>query len=136
MPRGEKLTRKQKEFCKEIQDWTNPTQAALKVYDTTDYSTAWAIASENLKKPKIKEFLDEHVQDAKSMIYVLSQTAEKEETRLKASQDIIDRIEGKATQRIKADVNANVTTTELTDEQRLLIAKQTISKLSTWQESW
>jgi len=64
------------------------------------------------------------------MIYVLSQTAEKEETRLKASQDIIDRIEGKATQRIKADVNANVTTTELTDEQRLLIAQQIINKNS------
>lgn len=41
------------------------------------------------------------LQDAKDMIYTLSQSSEKDEVKLRASQDIVDRIDGKATQKIE-----------------------------------
>lgn len=47
------LTKKEKGFIKSIVKGKNGVQAALENYDTKDYSTAGAIASENLKKPKI-----------------------------------------------------------------------------------
>jgi len=51
----EELTRKQQEFVKEyVSNGQNGVKAALEVYDTTDYSTAGNIASENLNKPKIE----------------------------------------------------------------------------------
>jgi len=42
------------------------------------------------------------------MIYVLSQTSEKDEIKLRASQDIVDRIEGKALQKIQQDTTLNM----------------------------
>lgn len=53
-----KPTLKQKAFVKEyVKNGGNGTQAALKTYDTDDYATARAIASENLTKPNIMEEL-------------------------------------------------------------------------------
>ena len=49
----DELTKKQKVFVKEYLKTENGTQAALKAYDTDDYSTAGNIASDNLNKPKI-----------------------------------------------------------------------------------
>lgn len=49
----EELTKKQKVFVKEYAKTDNGTQSALKAYDTDDENTAGAIASENLRKPKI-----------------------------------------------------------------------------------
>ena len=51
----DKLSKKAKGFVKDYIETGNGTQAALNNYDTKDYSTAGAIASENLKKPKIIE---------------------------------------------------------------------------------
>lgn len=51
----DKLTKKQKGFIKDYIKTGNGTQSALNNYDTTDYSTAGMIASENLRKPKIAE---------------------------------------------------------------------------------
>lgn len=53
-----RLTAKQKAFTEEyVRNGGNGAQAALKVYDTTDFSTASSIASENLTKPNIMEEL-------------------------------------------------------------------------------
>jgi hypothetical protein len=58
------LTPKENAFTKEIVKQIsetgdiNGTQAALKVYDTTDPKTAGVIASENLSKPSIKEQIE------------------------------------------------------------------------------
>lgn len=46
------LTLKQRAFLREYFKTGNATQSALKVYDTSDYSSAGAIASQNLKKLK------------------------------------------------------------------------------------
>lgn len=53
-----RLTAKQKAFTEEyVRNGGNGAQAALKVYDTTDFSTASSIASENLTKPNIMDEL-------------------------------------------------------------------------------
>ncbi len=47
----------------DIASGANGVQAALANYDTEDYSTAGMIASENLKKPKIIQALEEALPD-------------------------------------------------------------------------
>jgi len=49
----EELTKKQKIFVKEYVKSENGTQSALKAYDTKSENVAGALASENLRKPKI-----------------------------------------------------------------------------------
>lgn len=94
-------TKKQREFIEEYLRTGNWTQAALKAYDTTDNLVAANIAAENLNKPYIDDIVAKRLQDAKDMIYTLSQSSEKDEVKLRASQDIVDRIDGKATQKIE-----------------------------------
>lgn len=53
-----KLSRKEQGFVNDYVDTDNATQSALKNYDTTDYSTAGNIGSENLNKPRIIEAID------------------------------------------------------------------------------
>ena len=54
-----KMTAKQKRFCDEYLIDCNATQAAIRA----GYSpkTAQAIGSENLKKPVVKKYIDEHL---------------------------------------------------------------------------
>lgn len=101
-------TKKQQIFIEEYVATGNGTKAALKAYDTTDNLTAASIANENLNKPYIEDIVAQRLQDAKNMIYVLSQTSEKDEIKLRASQDIVDRIEGKALQKIQQDTTLNM----------------------------
>lgn len=49
----DELTKKQRGFVKDYVETENGTQSALKNYNTDDENTAGAIASENLRKPKI-----------------------------------------------------------------------------------
>jgi len=50
-----RLSKKEKGFVKDIVKGKTQVEAGLNNYDTKDYMTASAIASENLKKPKIIE---------------------------------------------------------------------------------
>jgi phage terminase small subunit len=59
MPKGERLTIKQKRFVKEYVKDGNGTQAALKTYDTDKPEVAAVIADENLKKPNVKEAIEQ-----------------------------------------------------------------------------
>lgn len=94
-------TKKQREFIEEYLRTGNGTQAANKAYNPNNNKTAAAIASENLNKPYLQAEISKRLQDAKDMIYTLSQSSEKDEVKLRASQDIVDRIEWKATQKIE-----------------------------------
>lgn len=94
-------TKKQREFIEEYIKTGNWTKAANKAYNPNNNKTAAAIASENLNKPYLQAEIDKRLQDAKDMIYKLSQGSEKDEVKLRASQDIVDRVEGKATQKIE-----------------------------------
>ncbi len=57
MPKGKKLSLKQKRFADEYLKEANGTQSALKAYETTDHVTAGAIAYENLRKPQIQNYI-------------------------------------------------------------------------------
>ena len=59
MDMSNKLTHKEKGFVEDVAKGLPGVKAALNNYDTDDYSTAGAIASENLKKPKIIKALEE-----------------------------------------------------------------------------
>ena len=87
----EDLTKKQAEFVKEYLDTGNGVQSALKAYDTEDDSTAGNIASENLKKPKILEYLESVADKVASNMYHLALNAESEQVQLGAGKDILDR---------------------------------------------
>lgn len=56
--KGRRLSKKERTYIKEYVESGNGTQAALKAYDTDDYNTAGAISSENLKKPRIQQAID------------------------------------------------------------------------------
>lgn len=58
-----RLSKKEKGFVKDIARGETGVQAILNNYDTTDYSTAGSMASENLKKPRIKQALEEALPD-------------------------------------------------------------------------
>lgn len=94
-------TKKQEIFIEEYTKTGNGTQSAMKAYDTVDNKVAANIAVENLGKPYIAQEIEKRLQDAKNMIYTLAMWAEKDEVKLRASQDIVDRIEGKALQKIE-----------------------------------
>ena len=53
------LTIKQRKFCAEIAKTGNATKSALKVYNTVNYDTAGNIGYENLKKPQIRQTVDD-----------------------------------------------------------------------------
>lgn len=58
-----KLTHKEKGFVKDIAKGETGVQAVLNNYDTESYTTAGSIATENLKKPKIINALQDALPD-------------------------------------------------------------------------
>lgn len=114
-----KLTRRQKAFADHL--LSNPresaTKAVEKTYAVTSYGAARAIASENLTKPNIQLYLNEHVEKAKNRVVQLIDS-EKEEIALRASDSVLDRVLGKATQRTEissTSVNLNLSLTDITE---------------------
>ena len=99
-----KLTRKQKAFADALinDPKISATQAALKTYGKpekpTTYATANDIARTNLQNPSIQVYLEQHVDKAKFKVIELIDS-EKEEIALRASEAVMDRALGKATQR-------------------------------------
>lgn len=55
MSKKDKLSKKEEGFVKDYVKTGNGTRSALKNYDTTSENVAGAIASENLRKPKIQK---------------------------------------------------------------------------------
>lgn len=103
------LTIKQRKFIDEVVKSWNATDAASKVYKTKNRRVANAIGNENLAKPSIKDKIEERVNVAKNIIYWIAvKEDEKSDTRIKACQDIIDRVEWKAKQRIEWDIDWNL----------------------------
>lgn len=104
-----KLTKKEKGFAKDYLETGNGTQSALSNYDTEDENTAASIASENLRKPKIIEYLESKAEKAVENIYNLANTAENEAVKLNANKDILDRAGYKAVERtVNLNVEANI----------------------------
>jgi phage terminase small subunit len=104
------LTRKQKAFADKL--IANPkmsaTESAHQTYNGTRQS-AEVIASENLRKPPIIKYLNEHVDKAEMVILdVMSNSSQMKDEpahakiALDASNSVLDRVLGKATQRVES----------------------------------
>ncbi len=85
------LTPKQEKFANEYIDTGNGTHSALKAYDTEDEHVAASIASENLRKPDVRAYIESKAEKAAEIVYTLAISAENETVRLNASKDILDR---------------------------------------------
>ncbi len=104
-----RLSKKEKGFADDYIETGNGTRSILNNYDTTDMNTASSMAVENLRKQKIQNYIQEHAEQAESMIYSLSQTASAEAVRLSASKDILDRAGFKPVEKsVNLNVNAEI----------------------------
>ncbi len=80
-----------------LQDPTiSHTQAYLATHKTQNARAASVEASKNLAKPSVQIYMNSHVNKAKKKIIELIDN-DKPDIALKASQDVLDRIHGKAT---------------------------------------
>lgn len=115
------LTKKQKEFADEYLETGNGTKAALKAYNTEDYSTAGAISSQNLKKLKVREYLEEKSERAAEVIFELLENAQNETVKLNAGKDILDRAGHKPTEKHENEHTVRVVecAKEILDKQKL-----------------
>ncbi len=56
---NKKLTRKQAVFVKHVMSGESPTDAVMQSYDVKSRAVATSIGSENLRKPEVREAIDE-----------------------------------------------------------------------------
>ena len=113
------LTKKQKEFADEYLETGNGTQAALKAYDIDakekENITA-SIGSQNLRKLKVQEYLEQKAERAAEVIFELLENAQNETVRLNSGKDILDRSGFKPTDKTDTTVKI-ITATEDETEQ-------------------
>ena len=122
-----KLTKKQKAFADKYLETDHGQDSVLETYDTTDPNTARAIASENLTKPNIVQYLEENASGAISRIVEMSRNAKNEAVKLSANKDIADRAGYKPVERsISLTVEA-----EITNPEARQLAKEFEEKLKT-----
>jgi phage terminase small subunit len=109
------LTKKQANFVRELIE--NPkisaTEAAARAYNASTREVASAVATENLRKPLIMQHLQANSERAEQVIVDLLK-AEKDEVKLAASKDILDRVHGKATQKIEQSTTGVTLNIDLT----------------------
>jgi len=119
------LTIKQRKFVDEVVKSWNATDAVKKVYKKTTEWSARAIGSENLTKPNIKHAIEDRLSVAKNIIYWIAvKEDEKSDTRLRACQDIIDRVEWKPTQKIISENTIKVVDKDTPMEDLLAMIKK------------
>lgn len=128
-----KLTRKQEAFVRFLIN--NPkasaTEAASQTYDVKSRVVAATVANENLRKPQIMAVLEKHDLIAQKAlaeglkatrgIYQNGQMVAEEvdhQVRLRAADSILDRLHGKATQKVEqhsTTVNLNLSLKDMTE---------------------
>lgn len=121
-----KLTRKQKTFADEYLKTGNGTHSAKKAYNIKKKSdtVAAVIATENIRKPNVLEYLKENASIAASVIMDLVQNEETPAAvRLGASKDVLDRAGYKPIERTQ-DVNFNINVESMSTEELLSLIKQ------------
>ena len=121
-----KLTRKQKTFADEYLKTGNGTHSAKKAYNIKKKSdtVAAVIATENIRKPNVLEYLKENASIAASVIMDLVQNEETPAAvRLGASKDVLDRAGYKPIERTQ-DVNFNINVESMSTDELLQLIKQ------------
>ncbi len=92
----------------------NATQAYLEVHPNSSRAVAAINAHTLLKKPEAQIYLQQHIDKAQETIVELMTTSEKDDIRLRAATDVLDRSHGKATQRIEQQTTGVTLTIDLT----------------------
>ena len=110
-----KLTIKQSNFVAELlkDKKISATQAVRNTYNVESINGASQIATDNLRNPKILQHLQANSVRAESVIVDLLED-KKSEVRLASAKDILDRVHGKATQRIGQTTTGVTLTIDLT----------------------
>ncbi len=116
--KGYIFTEKMRKFADIYMETGNKIQAAKEAYDCGSNSMAYVLANRNLKHPLVQEHLQKSIDLATDTIVGLAKNGEKEEVRLRASQDILDRLGYKAPDRLEIDDKR-----ELSDIDREAMAK-------------
>ena len=98
------ITLKQKKFADKYLETGNATKAALETYKVKNENSAASVGSENLTKPKIKDYLEGEARGAATRIVKMSQSAKNEAVKLNANKDILDRAGYKPTDKIEANI--------------------------------
>lgn len=123
-PKARKLTRKQKRFADYLlkHPKARPKEAAMEAYDKTSDHSYEVIASDNLKKVEILNYLNEHDVEAQNTVIsvMVNATKKKDEAQfqklaLDSANSVLDRIHGKAKQTVDSSstvVNLNVEATQ------------------------
>lgn len=88
---SENLTKKEKGFADDYLDTGNGTRSALNNYDTQDENSAASIASQNLRKLKILDYLQSQSEAVSSNMVRLALNAENENVQVSAGKDVLDR---------------------------------------------
>jgi hypothetical protein len=96
----------------------NATEAYLTTHPNISKETAKAAANKLLAKPEAQLYLNEHIDKAKQTIVSLMDS-EKDDIRLRASTDVLDRSHGKATQRIEQTTTGITLNIDLTSSLEL-----------------
>lgn len=81
------------------------TEAYMRTHKTTNRRSASVSASKLLATPSVSIYLAKHVDAARMRRVQLVDNASKEEVQLRAAQDILDRVHGKATQKAEMSVS-------------------------------
>lgn len=123
MPKGTgkySLTRTQKNFAHELirNPDISPTEAYVRTHKTNNRASAAVSATQTLKKPNMQAYLEKYDELAQITVIDVMQSSRglKEEpaharVALDSAKDILDRLHGKATQRI--DTHSTVVTIAL-----------------------
>ena len=123
--RRKRLTIKQEKFIEEVSKHWNATEAASKVYNVKNRDVAKSIWAENLSKPYIMDSIEERVSKCKNVIYWIAiKEDEKPEVRIKAAQDVIDRIEWKPIQRVIQDNTIKLVDKDTPTEELIKLIKK------------
>lgn len=111
-----KLRPKTKAFADKL--LTDPkisqTQAWLATHNTTNAASAAVSATQILSKPNVQIYMQEHIDKAKQRVVTLVDS-DKEDIALRASDSILDRALGKATQRTEVQTTGVTLTIDLTN---------------------
>jgi hypothetical protein len=92
----------------------NATQAYKEVHPDANMVTAMTNAHKLMSKPSAQIYLEQHRKKARDTIVELMDS-EKDDIRLRASTDVLDREHGKATQRTEVTSTGIVLTIDLTN---------------------
>lgn len=84
-------TMKQKKFADKYLETGNGRQSVMGVYDVKSPEVADSIASENLRKPKVIEYLESKAEKVSENMVKLALNAGSESVQFQASKDILDR---------------------------------------------